>query len=481
MKKIKTLLVICFALVAFAVLAGCEEIPACEHETGSWAANAQEHWQTCGKCNEQVNKGAHTFGEFEVIAEPAVGIEGTQVRKCTICEEVIETRQKLFGHKFITEELAPTCDEDGYSLGICEYCNFEKKTVLKAKGHTPGEYEYSKTGKDQIGRKVNSCLECGDIIHDIAYANNGYFAHGKLSVVGTDLVDKDGEKVQLYGLSTHGIQWFGKYLNYGTIEALQNEFGINVIRFALYTDENGYCSGTEAKKKEMLADLKEGIEAASKLGLYVIIDWHMVGADNPLDKNPLTYLNESKEFFGMISELYKDHDNILYEIMNEPNGSTTWDDCKKYAYEIIPCIRKNSDGIVLVGNPKWTADLYSVCNSPLVGFDNIMYTYHFYAADHKSTTQVEYAYSKGFPVFISEYGMMLSSGDGDIDPVSGMNWIKVLDDRNISYVAWNISNSGGSASIFKQGSTDMIDVSDSNLKEWGIFLKEMYRKKAKLD
>ena len=152
---------------------------------------------------------------------------------------------------------------------------------------------------------------------------------------------------------------------------MQNEFGINVIRFALYTDENGYCSGTEAKKKEMLADLKEGVEAASKLGLYVIIDWHMVGADNPLDKNPLTYLNESKEFFGMISELYKDHDNILYEIMNEPNGSTTWDDCKKYAYEIIPCIRKNSDGVVLVGNPKWTADLTSVMNDPLVGFKNI--------------------------------------------------------------------------------------------------------------
>lgn len=88
MKKIKTLLVICFALVAFAVLAGCEQIPACEHETGSWAANAQEHWQTCGKCNEQVNKGAHAFGEFEVIAEPAVGIEGTQVRKCADCNYI---------------------------------------------------------------------------------------------------------------------------------------------------------------------------------------------------------------------------------------------------------------------------------------------------------------------------------------------------------------------------------------------------------
>lgn len=84
MKKIKNLLVICFALFAFAMLVGCNKT-ACEHEAGSWAANAQEHWKTCGKCNEQVEKGAHTFGEFEVVTEPAVGIDGLKVRKCSAC------------------------------------------------------------------------------------------------------------------------------------------------------------------------------------------------------------------------------------------------------------------------------------------------------------------------------------------------------------------------------------------------------------
>ena len=63
----------------------------------------------------------------------------------------------------------------------------------------------------------------------------------------------------------------------------------------------------------------------------------------------------------------------------------------------------------------------------------------------------------------------------------GENWAKVLDERNISYVAWNISNSKGSASIFKQGSTDMTDMSDENLKEWGIYLKNWYRSKSGLD
>ena len=231
-------------------------------------------------------------------------------------------------------------------------------------------------------------------------------------------------------------------------------------------------------KKKMLNTLIKGIDIATELGLYVIVDWHMVGAENVLDKNPLTYLEESKEFFSYISEYYKDQDNILYEIMNEPNGSTTWADCKKYANEVIPCIRKNTDAIILVGNPKWTADLNSVMKDPLTGYKNIMYTYHFYAADHSNTTQVSSAYDKGFPVFISEFGFMESSGDGSISKTNGDKWKKVLDSRNISYVAWNISNSKGSASIFKYNTSNLSDVSDSNLKEWGVYLKNWYKSKA---
>ena len=110
-----------------------------------------------------------------------------------------------------------------------------------------------------------------------------------------------------------------------------------------------------------------------------------------------------------------------------------------------------------------------------------MYTYHFYAADHSNTSQVVKAYDSGFPVFISEFGFMLSSGDGAISETNGNRWKNVLDQRNISYVAWNISNSKGSASIFKQGSTDMVSVEDSNLKTWGIYLKNWYREKSGLN
>ena len=42
--------------------------------------------------------------------------------------------------------------------------------------------------------------------------------------------------------------------------------------------------------------------------MYVIVDWHMVGATSAVDKNPLTYVKESIEFFSYISELYKDQE-----------------------------------------------------------------------------------------------------------------------------------------------------------------------------
>ena len=431
--------------------------------------------------NVDLHNCSENISDWQIVEPVVCGVNNRQ-KVCLKCNQVLETDTYMEYHDYnIVTIKDPTCTENGIEFHQCKKCNYNYETPTKALGHSSGELEITETPTlSTIGKRNLHCARCNEVIKTYTYVANNYHFNGKLSVVGPDLVNKDGEKFQLYGLSTHGIQWFGRYCNFETIAAITSEFGINIIRFAFYTGEAGYCSGNKVVQEQMLADLHEGVEAATRLGLYVIIDWHMVGATEPLDKNPLTYLEESKAFFSYISEYYKDQDNILYEIMNEPNGSTTWVDCKKYANEVIPCIRKNTDAIILVGNPRWTADLNSVMKDPLVGYENIMYTYHFYARDHKRTTQVENAYDAGFPVFISEFGFMNSDGDGPISKTNGENWRKVLDSRNISYVAWNISNSEGSASIFKHNSSRMDDVTDSNLKEWGIYLKNWYRQKSGL-
>ena len=442
---------------------------------------------TCKDCNdsyEEIDKATgHTY-ESIVTQEKTCDKDGITKYTCKVCNDSYEEKDKATGHDYRSRVVSEkTCTVDGEVKYTCRVCDHSYTEIDEASGHTKGDPTIvSEPSGNNPGIKRYNCTKCGTLIKEEKYYDTPYQQNGKLSVDGRDLVNQNGDKFQLYGLSTHGLQWFSKVVNKDTLTAIRNNFGNNIFRFALYTGEDGYCTGSEAVKKKMLETLEKGIEIATDLGLYVIVDWHMVGGGEGqealLDKNPLTYLEEAKEFFSYISNKYKDQDNILYEIMNEPNGSTTWADCKKYANEVIPCIRKNTDAIILVGNPKWTADLNSVMKDPLTGYKNIMYTYHFYAADHSSTTQVVNAYDSGFPVFISEFGFMESSGDGAISTTNGNKWKQVLDSRNISYVAWNISNSKGSASIFKYNTSNLSDVSDSNLKEWGVYLKNWYSSKS---
>ena len=480
MKNFNKIFILMISFIFIFLLIGCNQ--PIENPTNN--GNNNENNNTNNNDNN-IEDNEHECIESDWIdfEEFSCGKTGKQYTECIICKEVINTRTIMKRHEYQEEVVKEvTCTENGQTRRYCIHCGNEQILTDYSKGHTVGSVVVVKQpSSTENGLKEIRCSKCKEAMRTFEFVNNGYSYNGRLKVSGRDLVNKYDEKVQLYGLSTHGMNWFGQYANIDTIASLVEGFGINVIRFSMTTSEGGYCNGTAETKKQMLADLEEGIDAATKLGIYVIVDWHMVGATENADKNPLTYLKESKEFFGYISEKYKRNDNILYEIMNEPNGSTSWNDCKKYANEVIPVIRKNSKGIILVGNPNWTADLMSVINDPLTGYENIMYTYHFYAGDHSYTGQVETAYERGFPVFISEYGFMNSDGDGPISETNGQKWKEVLDTRNISYVAWNISNSECSSSIFKKGSSNIIDVSDSNLREWGIYLKNMYRQKAGLD
>lgn len=395
---------------------------------------------------------------------------------CKECGKIKESTKQIKEHAFVVDEKDPTCDEDGYEKRYCIDCGLIDYSYSFSKtGH---DYHYQVTKEmteDALGEKEFVCTKCHDVIKTVNFIPNGFRDHGKLSVSGRDLVDKNGEPFQLIGLSTHGLQWFGRYVTFDTLDAIHNEFYNNVFRLSLYTSEGGYCECTPSMKEKLYKTVSDGIKIALECDCYVIVDWHMLGAENANDKNPLYYLDEAKEFFGRISSEFKDYDNVLYEIMNEPCGSTTWADCKEYANEIIPIIRQNTDAIILVGNPKWSADLVSVMNDPLVGYENIMYTFHFYANDSYDQKRLTNAYDNNFPVFVTEHGGMEASGDGAMDYTCLTKWYKAMDERNISYVAWNISNSKGSASIIKYGDSTTKNFSDSHLKEWGIYYKNHVR------
>lgn len=434
-----------------------------------------------GKEEDDIPPHEHVESEWKLDGEYSCTEEAVYVKVCTICGETLDMKFERVMHDFVYETQDPTCTEPGKSITTCKNCDYREERNIAALGHDGGKYVVTKEAtKTSAGTRELRCTRCGELLLTAEYAANGFHEHGKLRVIGKNLCDKNRDKFQLYGLSYHGLQWFGRYVNRDTIIAIQNNFGVNVIRLACYSSEGGWAEGGQNMKNNYKKYIDTAIKTAAEIGLYVVVDWHMLGAEFEPDENPLYYLEDAKEFFEYVCSTYKDYDNVLYEIMNEPSGSATWKDCKDYANIIIPIIRKYTDAVVLVGNPHWSADLNSVMKDPLEGYSNIMYTLHFYADDFSNPSQVVNAWDKGFPVFITEYGFMNSDGDGDMNYSAGKNWLKVLDERNISYIAWNISNSKGSSSILKQGNSTMTEFVDANLKEWGIYLRQLYRSKAGL-
>lgn len=94
---------------------------------------------------------------------------------------------------------------------------------------------------------------------------------GKLHVEGNQLVDSHGRRIQLKGISTHGIAWFPEYINEDCFRQLREEWNSNVIRLAMYTAESGgYC--TDGDQEELKKLIRMGVEYATGQDMYVIID-----------------------------------------------------------------------------------------------------------------------------------------------------------------------------------------------------------------
>lgn len=280
-----------------------------------------------------------------------------------------------------------------------------------------------------------------------------YDKHGALSVNHKgQLVDYNGEAVQLRGYSTHGLSWYPEYVNRDFFEQMRDQWHIDIVRLAMYTaEENGYCVGDNHNKKILKEVIDKGVRAATELGLYVIIDWHILS-----DSNPLLYMEESMNFFKEMAMKYHAYGNVFYEICNEPNVNCTWADIKKYAETIIPIIREyDKYAVILIGTPCWSQMVDQAAADPVKGRDNLMYVLHFYADTHRDElrARLEAATVAKLPLFVSEFGICNACGDGVGNEAEADKWIALLDQYNISYLMWNLSHRDESSASFIPSTT----------------------------
>lgn len=289
--------------------------------------------------------------------------------------------------------------------------------------------------------------------------------HGSLQVKGSQLLDKNGSPVVLHGMSFGWHNWWPRFYNAGVVKELKTKWNCTVLRAAMGVEPKGGYINDPATAVKLVENV---IDACIENGIYVIVDWH--------SHNIKT--DSAKIFFDYISKKYGKYPNIIYEVFNEP-VKQSWDSIKMYSEEIIKTIRKNDrNNIILVGSPHWDQDVHIAADDPIQGFSNLMYTLHFYAATHKKQLRdrTDYALKKGLPIFVSECAGMEASGDGLIDHYEWNEWVKWMDERKVSWVAWSIADKDETCSVLNKSAASEGNWKINDIKEWGKIVKKYLKK-----
>ena len=299
--------------------------------------------------------------------------------------------------------------------------------------------------------------------------------HGRLSVKGSQIVDKNGNAFQLIGMSTHGLAWYPEAVSEQTMKTLRDDWNCNAFRLAMYTEEYGGYTTSAENKNAMISRIDNGVNIAKKLGMYVIIDWHILN-----DNNPQTHKSEAIDFFKKMSAKYKGCANVIYEICNEPHWVSWASDIKPYCVDVIKAIRNNDpNGIIICGSNTWSQDIHEVLQNPITGYKNIAYSLHFYANTHTQWLRDRLAdcLDRGLCVVVTEFGTCDASGNGGFNKAETDSWMTLLQNRKVGLFNWSLSNKSETASAILPGvNLSAIKPGESQLTQSGKLIRSWTRR-----
>ncbi|CAK5032493.1 unnamed protein product [Meloidogyne enterolobii] len=266
---------------------------------------------------------------------------------------------------------------------------------------------------------------------------------GQLSVKGNKLLGSNGQPAQLAGMS---LFWSncdeGKiFYNEETLRQLKCAWNANAVRAAMGVESTGCQKPGYLDLPNVERDKVEAVvQAAIKLDMYAVVDYHTEKAQDSLDK--------AKEFFTYFASKYGNYSNIIYEPFNEP--TCDWKTAKAYHEQIVATIRQyDKNNMITLGTSTWSQDVDIASRDPVNGA-NLCYTLHVYAATHKQNIRdkAQTALDNNVCIFVSEYGTVGATGGGGMDTASMNEWWTFWDKNKISYLNWAISNKGeGSAAL----------------------------------
>ena len=95
--------------------------------------------------------------------------------------------------------------------------------------------------------------------------------HGRLKVVGTQLMDSHDRPYALRGMSLGWSCWWPRFYNAGTVDWLYKDWNCSVIRAAMAIEPRGGYDDNPLATRQLVETV---VDAAIQSGIYVLIDWH---------------------------------------------------------------------------------------------------------------------------------------------------------------------------------------------------------------
>lgn len=284
-------------------------------------------------------------------------------------------------------------------LNMCLLSDQEKK--MESKGRFGNSFSLMQLGE------YSNCID-----------RDSFSSRGKIIKNNLQIVDKNGVPIELRGIGTHIIL---AYTNMHTIEMFKSLkcFGINCIRISVYLEDrydSSPASGGNSKlwqgyinsKEEQDAEIEKIVNYCTELGMYVILDWHVMSGGNGGGVNDL-HETEAIEFFQKYSLKYSTYGNVLYEFANEP-FQTEYSDLAHYVNNVRNVVVENVDNPVMfcgVGKGGGVVETYNALNQ--LGINDVFVSLHSYGTN--ISTAFETYRKQGIPVCSTEYGIGSESGE----------------------------------------------------------------------
>lgn len=274
----------------------------------------------------------------------------------------------------------------------------------------------------------------------------------RISVKGNRFVTASGKPMVFRGLNSSDPDKLAKngHWNKAYFEVMKS-WGANIVRFPVHP-----TTWRERGKDNYIKLLNEGIQWATELGIYVIIDWHSIGnLRTEMYQDPMyeTTQKETFEFWRTMSKQYKDNPTVaFFELFNEPTlyngqlGRCTWPQWKELVEEMIGIIRAHgATTIPLVAGFNWAYDLTPIATDPIKA-EGIAYVSHPYPMKRAKPWENQWTQDWGYvaekyPLILTEIGFCGQDDRGAHVPVIsdesyGDAITKYCKEKNISYTVW---------------------------------------------